>query len=289
MHFSACAISPLLELFFSSHPISHAVQLIVGLPLFSLLLAACCVQVEMQSSPGVACSLKDALKAKERGGQESDRLRQCWGKSLPKDYFSSWFTDQSRGRMRRRRDSENTQDAAAVSWRNIQSSFVAAYVGPTPAGVCGCSRTELLRSLLLTCSCISSCGTEWKTPALLLLARETLCLEVFLWCTARFLVLPLWCLSSTVGILQGKQLCLAVTSDLSNTLSHHTETMSHCCFTESCLLCTCQIPVQTLLICICNNWTHTFQMNANCLWRKQDSSNFQGMEDGTVSILTAAG
>lgn len=69
----------------------------------------------MQSSPGVACSLKDALKAKEGGGQESDRLRQCWGKSLPKDCFSSWFTDQSRRRMRRRRDSENIQVAAAVS------------------------------------------------------------------------------------------------------------------------------------------------------------------------------
>lgn len=70
-----------------------------------------------------------------------------------------------------------------------------------------------------------------KTTALLLLVRETLCLEVFQWCTGKFLVLPLWCLSSTVGTLQGKQLCLAVASDLSNTLGHHTETMSHCCFT----------------------------------------------------------
>lgn len=34
-----------------------------------------------------------------------------------------------------------------------------------------------------------------------------------------------------MGALQGKQLCLAVASDLSNTLGHHTETMSHCCFT----------------------------------------------------------
>lgn len=34
-----------------------------------------------------------------------------------------------------------------------------------------------------------------------------------------------------MGILQGKQLCLAMTSDLSNILSYHTETMSHCCFT----------------------------------------------------------
>lgn len=131
-----------------------------------------------------------------------------------------------------------------------------------------CSRTELLHSLhLCRCSCRSSCGT--KTTALLFLARETLCLEVFPWCAWKFLVSPLWCPSSTVGKLQGKQLCLAVTSDLSNTNNHHTEKMSHCCSTLN--LAFMHLPevfpntVQTLLIYICNSWTHTFQMNTSCL------------------------
>lgn len=35
------------------------------------------------------------------------------------------------------------------------------------------------------------------------------------------------------GNTAGEQLCLAVTSDLSNTVSHLTETMSHCCFTPN--------------------------------------------------------
>lgn len=113
---------PLRELFFLSHPISCAVQFVVGLPFAEpsplcadVQLAACCVQVEMESSPGVACSLTGAVKATEGGEREFDRLKQCWGKSLPKDCFSSRFTEQSRRRMRGRRDSENTQAAASVS------------------------------------------------------------------------------------------------------------------------------------------------------------------------------
>lgn len=35
--------------------------------------------------------------------------------------------------------------------------------------------------------------------------------------------------------------------------------------------------VQTLLIYICNSWTQTCQMNTNCHWRNQESSNYQGM------------
>lgn len=54
-------------------------QFVVGLPFAEpsplcadVQLAACCVQVEMESSPGVACSLNGAVKAVERGGQEFD-------------------------------------------------------------------------------------------------------------------------------------------------------------------------------------------------------------------------
>lgn len=128
--------------------------------------------VEMESSPGVACSPKGALKAMERGGQESDRLKQCWGKSLPKDCFSSWFTDQSRRRMRRRGDSENTQVAAAGSLlKEYSKQLCGSLCGSHFSWVCGCSRTELLHSLLLTGPCSSSCGTEtgvkssWTAPS----------------------------------------------------------------------------------------------------------------------------
>jgi len=38
-----------------------------------------------------------------------------------------------------------------------------------------------------------------------------------------------------------------------------------------------QNTIQTLLIYICNSWTQTCQMNTNCHWRNQDSSNYQGM------------
>lgn len=121
----------------------------------------------------------------------------------------------------------------ALSWRNSQSSlwqpvWVILQLGSLAAAGLSC--------FILCAWCVPAVVAMahkqvWKTTALLLLARETLCLEVFPWCTWKFLVLPLWCLSSTVGILQGKQLCLAMTSDLSNTLSHHAETMTHCSFT----------------------------------------------------------
>lgn len=111
--------SPSWELFFFISSCFSRSAVHCGTPLCrtlsSLLLAACCVQVEMESSPGVALSLNGAVKAVERGGQEFDWLRQCWGKSQPRDCFSSRFTDQSRRRMRRRRDSENTQVAVSGS------------------------------------------------------------------------------------------------------------------------------------------------------------------------------
>lgn len=114
IHFSACGVS--LLLFLSSRPISRAVQLIVGLP-FAEPSPLCCSLCAGGNGEQPWSSLVNngAVKATERGAQEFDRLKQCWGKSLPKDCFSSQFTDHSRRRMRRRRGSENTKVAASGS------------------------------------------------------------------------------------------------------------------------------------------------------------------------------
>lgn len=106
--------------FISSHFLCSAVH--CGTPLCRTLSSLCRCSVGCLlcaggngECPGVACSLNGAVKAMERGEQEFDRLKQFWGKSLPKDCFSSRFTEQSRRRMRGRRGSENTQVAASGS------------------------------------------------------------------------------------------------------------------------------------------------------------------------------
>lgn len=80
-----------------------------------------------------------------------------------------------------------------------------------------CSTVELVHTVLSlhpTCSCVSSCGGKkgiesccaafscWGQPVL-----------GNLWCSWKFLLLPLWCLSSTMGILQGKSLSLVMSID----------------------------------------------------------------------------
>lgn len=161
----------------------------------------CLLQVETESSPWklFACSLNCVTEAKERGSQELDRLKECEGKYLPKDCFPSQFTEQSRRRMCVFQRvffpsgcsfwlscatliEVGVKKALSISgslwWITLQPGYL------------NTVQLSLVHSLYLICSCICSCGRK-KGVEKVLHCFFFLCLEVFLWCPCKLLLLPL--------------------------------------------------------------------------------------------------